>query len=171
MKTKTTEDTSARGIAASILAEWRNPAPRKIGLVTVNGETKLVPCEADGTIRVCADDLRRTFGVSRDARRSRARDPRSEAGVSATVCPTPPPRFPGVRRQPCAGGCRRLVSAVEIAGPTARAQAGPVTCPVCSLEGGPIRLALNPLPRRRTPDVVCGPARRQPSRERHEQEA
>ena len=39
------------------------PAPRKFGLVTVNGQARLVPCEEDGTIRVNQEALRREFGI------------------------------------------------------------------------------------------------------------
>ena len=39
------------------------PADQKFGLVTVNGQARLVPCEADGTIRVNPEALRREFGI------------------------------------------------------------------------------------------------------------
>lgn len=39
------------------------PAPQKFGIVTVNGESRLVPCEADGTIRVNPEALRREFRI------------------------------------------------------------------------------------------------------------
>lgn len=47
----------------ALLAAAPHAAP-KFGLVTVNGETRLVPCEADGTIRLSADALRREFGIA-----------------------------------------------------------------------------------------------------------
>ena len=39
------------------------PADQKFGLVTVNGQARLVPCEADGTIRIRPEALRRIFGI------------------------------------------------------------------------------------------------------------
>jgi hypothetical protein len=54
----------ADGVDSGKIQPWPEMRmPEKLGLVTVNGVTRLVACEPDGKIRVRLDALRRAFGV------------------------------------------------------------------------------------------------------------